>query len=199
MFFFQVAINQIFFVMFSYFLFATTKIKNRKIHFHSTLFSFFMFIFFSFIYRFVITTFTTTFATHKTLIHINQPKTIKTMPNNTKRRECHVYAGDLPENERRRRLGAVPVPDMRQELPQATSFAATHERRVHRNTAALSLRTVPIEIPPQVPLGPSLELEARHHYAPLAHAPQPQVRKRCQEGEQPRGQSGNDKLTHEQL
>lgn len=85
-----------------------------------------------------------------------------------------MCAGVFLENERRGH-GALSMPDVRQELPTKTSLAATHERRVHWNTAAISLRNVPFEIPPKISSRASSELETWNHNA--THAPANQVGK----------------------
>jgi len=79
-----------------------------------------------------------------------------------------MCAGDILENGRR--CWTISLSDVRQELPETTTFAATHERRVHWNTAQISLRAVPIEIPQEISSRASLELEAWNHNATVADA-----------------------------
>lgn len=60
--------------------------------------------------------------------------------------------------------------NVRQELPAKTSPAATHERRVYWNSTEVSLRTVPVEVPPEISSRSPLKLETWNNHATLADA-----------------------------
>lgn len=90
-----------------------------------------------------------------------------------KRGKSNMCAGDFCENGWwPRRFRALSVSDVWKELSSTTTLATTHERRVHWNTAEISLRIVPIEVSPKISPRASLELETWNYHAPFTDASQ---------------------------
>lgn len=71
---------------------------------------------------------------------------------------------------------------VRQKLSAETAFAAAHARRMHRHTAALRVRILPVQVSAKVPLGAAPELAPRrpHHQRTFRHQSEPPNQRRIE-------------------